>query len=1004
MKKKITRIWGIGLVIVLMSTLCMIPVSPASAADPLTWTTEVIPGTTGYVLMDQTVTPDGDVTDIAIGEDGDVMYACGGANVTYRSTDMGVSWAQIATDAGTEVTVAIDADLVAVANDDSDMVAIVDTATMDVYVSTNGGTSWGDLGNVGFSNLYDIAVSPAASGIHYVAVAGVDGSGAAVYYIKLGIGGNWKDAETEATGFQPATDAALAVEFSPNFASDLVLTAVTVDTATSTYFEVLQLTTTPNWNADAGFDQYAVLLEDSAGNPFVATAASIALAPTYLGGDEIERVAFVGIDLVGSAQDNADGVYRLEDYVHKQVLAQRDIHSVAFDGSTCVAGITGIGTTGTTVWRSADPLTSIPTFRGSAALKSPGGNDMVVVGFAGTTVVAGTSGDESAFSVSEDNGASFNDISLIDTGITNIEDVAVSPDGAQLYMATDNGTDLSVWRKASAWQRVLSVDDSTPGYIVRISPDDPDIVYVAKNQNTDLYYSKAGGDTKWYKRSAPGNIQDIAVESTDVAYMALYNGKNVTRTDNGGFVWDTPINTKLASGNINTIACLGEDKVIVGSTAGFVSYSTDGAESWTKIGVGVDIPGAVQVAADGLEDGNNIYVGTSYAPLVFRWTIGQASTEPWAYIYCATVPDNSVITGMTMQGGTLYASTSNGTASTFMRNTMPFMPEIAMVFWSAAPTVTGAFNNAPSEMRISAAATYNKVWDCSGSTLYSFMDTLAVTAPAPIAPAEGATVALNAQSGLPYNVTFTWSRPSKATNYTLMIALDPFFAETIVRLTDCAMSFFDPVSYTLTGSDLAALTPGTTYYWAVQASQPMTSGMSAMPGRAFTLESGAAVAPTIGSPQNGASNVGSNPAFSWSPVAGATMYEFQLSVGTTFTETLYSGTLPETGIRPPVELDPGVTYFWRVRSVEPVTGDWSTISNFTVALPEKAPTPPVEIIQQPAPIIEIPAPEPAPIINIPAVPEQPAPTAQGYIWAIIIIGAILVIALVVLIVRTRRQV
>jgi photosystem II stability/assembly factor-like uncharacterized protein len=1002
MKKRITKLWGVGLVIVLLSTL-FVAAAPASAANPLTWNTEVIPGTTGYVLLNPS-----DVTDIAIGEDGDVIYAVGGDTYVYRSTDMGVTWSQIATDAGTKVDYSVNADLVAVAADDSDVVIIadcIDGSTYDGYVmvTTDGGAEWAFLGDLvtqaGSTAINDIDISTAASGTRFVAVATADAPAAELYYIELGIGGIWKNANTLASAH--AATSALACTFSPNFASDLVLTVVTID-ATSTYFEVLQLTTSPAWNTTAGFDKYPVGIEDASG-VFVSQAASIALAPTYLGGDEIERIAFVGIDVAADA-NASDGVYRLEDYAYTQVMSKKDIHSVAFDGSTCVAGITGAAGTGTTVWRSADPLTSIPTFRGTAALKSPGGDSLVVVGFAGTTIVAGTSGDESCFSVSEDVGASFNDISLIDTSIAVIEDTAVAPDGTAVYMATDNGTNFSVWRKASAWQRVLSVQ-ADKGYIIRVAPDDTDIIYVAAYGGTDVYYSKEGGDTKWYKRGAPDNIQDIAVESSDVAYMALASKKTVSKTDNGGFVWDTPVDTDLASGVLWTIKCISEDNVIVSSTAGCVSYSTDGNESWTKIGQAVDIPVPIQVTADGLQEGNHIYAGTgAAAPLVYRWTLGQADTEPWECIYCATLPDNSYITGMTMQGGTLYASTSNGTASTFMRNTMAFMPEIAMMFWSAAPTVAADFNNAPTEMRISAAATYNKVWDCGDTTLYSFMDTLAVTAPTPIAPAAGATVPLNAQSGLPYNVTFTWSRPSMATNYTLMVALDPFFSETILRLVDCSFSFFDPVSYTLTGNNLAALTPGTTYYWAVQASQPMTSGMSAMPGLAFTLESGAAVAPTIGSPANGASNVLTTPSFSWSPVAGATMYEFQLAVGTTFTETIYSGTLPETGIRPPVELDPGVTYFWRVRSVEPVVGDWSTIANFTVAVPAEEPPPPVEIIQQPAPVIEIPAPEPAPIINIPAAPEQPAPTAQGYIWAIIIIGAILVIALVVLIVRTRRQV
>jgi len=111
------------------------------------------------------------------------------------------------------------------------------------------------------------------------------------------------------------------------------------------------------------------------------------------------------------------------------------------------------------------------------------------------------------------------------------------------------------------------------------------------------------------------------------------------------------------------------------------------------------------------------------------------------------------------------------------------------------------------------------------------------------------------------------------------------------------------------------------------------------------------------------------------------------------------------GIQPAVTLERGATYFWRVRAIEPVEGDWSTIANFTVA--EEAPAPPDPVVvtttQPPDIIVEIPPAPPATVIEIP-----PAPAAEeiapAYIWAIIIIGAVLVIAVIVLIVRTRRTV
>jgi hypothetical protein len=137
------------------------------------------------------------------------------------------------------------------------------------------------------------------------------------------------------------------------------------------------------------------------------------------------------------------------------------------------------------------------------------------------------------------------------------------------------------------------------------------------------------------------------------------------------------------------------------------------------------------------------------------------------------------------------------------------------------------------------------------------------------------------------------------------------------------------------------------------------------------------------------------------------MYDFQLSEGTAFAAPVYATQVANAGVQLPlnVTLEQGKTYFWRVRALLPVQGDWSTIANITIAeaVPVVVPTPPVVIQQMPAPIINIPAAPPAQQIVIPAQPAEKVinPT---YIWAIIIIGAVLVIAVIVLIVRTRRTV
>ncbi|GAG78852.1 unnamed protein product [marine sediment metagenome] len=133
-----------------------------------------------------------------------------------------------------------------------------------------------------------------------------------------------------------------------------------------------------------------------------------------------------------------------------------------------------------------------------------------------------------------------------------------------------------------------------------------------------------------------------------------------------------------------------------------------------------------------------------------------------------------------------------------------------------------------------------------------------------------------------------------------------------------------------------------------------------------------------------------------------------------------------------VEYMPDTTYYWKVRvdytevgdpttyEYGPVRGQWSEVRSFTVieapVTPpvEVAPTPEITVSVPPAPTVILPAPEiiiPTPEIVLPApqvtLPPSPAPVAPIPGWAlylIIIIGAVLVIALIVLILRTRRPV
>jgi len=180
--------------------------------------------------------------------------------------------------------------------------------------------------------------------------------------------------------------------------------------------------------------------------------------------------------------------------------------------------------------------------------------------------------------------------------------------------------------------------------------------------------------------------------------------------------------------------------------------------------------------------------------------------------------------------------------------------------------------------------------------------------------------------------------------------------------------------------------------------------------------------------------------FSWERPSKAIKYQLQVAVDDGFNEKVLTQVVPSTttttsgtiaqivgpGAASPYTLSfmPGTTYYWHVRAypdgAKPYS-PWSATRSFSVAeLPEAAA--PVIIEQPPAPVIAvpptpeiiiqspdiiIPTPEimlPAPEVNLPPAPAQVEAIPGWALYVIIIIGAVLMVALIVLILRTRRPV
>lgn len=835
MKKKFSRLMGVGLAVVIVTTM-LVGVLPVSAGT-LAWGTETIPSTTSKVIVTEAI------NDIAIGPDGTTIYAALSPNTLYKSTDAGKTWSGLTAPGAA-------ADLVAVAPDDTDLIAVADGTT--VWISTNGGSTFNTLGTPtgtggDITAINDVDISRELSGIHYIAAGGTRTAAAQLSYFNYGAaapawldaaGGDWNSTITA------ATDNILAIAFSPNFPSDRIVMAVTFDATNRLEFQIGSFAA-KDWNLNVGgFTSYPVDLDVVA---TAAAAASISVDANYLGSDEATRVVFVGAETTAG---DAGGIYRVDDNSVEDLKTGVAIQSVAYN-TAATKLVAGEGSTGNNVYRSADPTASSPTVSGASTYKRTGINNnttTVLVGWSGSDVVAASGGTDGAFSVSVDDGKTFNDISLVNSAMTNLTDVAVSADGSMVYLVANDNTDTSLWRKASSWQRVFTAAAAT-AFVVRPAPDDWDVVYLAEVGTTNIFYTNDGGENKWTLRYGGVNVGDLAVESADVAY-ALTSGANntVSKSDNAGFIWDSAENTGNG-GNNHMIKSLGEDLVIVGSVDGFVAYSDDGNDSWTAISDPLGgTPLLTQVTASGLADGDFIYAATSeLGGNISRLEIG---VDDWDDIISGTtttaagdLPANAAmgVYGLALEDGVLYASASDGTDSGLWRTLSPSTADDGST-WSYKLT-TDATNidlgDGPQGLLVSAGST--KLWaiDQDNAKLYSFTDTTAVEVPSLTGPTDGFSVAMNPQTGRALDVAFNWDRLSKSTDYNLEIGLDPDFDQS-VRTENVDSSSSKVVlilgPFTAGGGGTLEWMAGETYYWRVRAASngPLYSNWSGV--NSFTIE------------------------------------------------------------------------------------------------------------------------------------------------------------------------
>jgi hypothetical protein len=568
-----------------------------------------------------------------------------------------------------------------------------------VLYTDDAGVDWVDTGIVlpASETIRDIAISVDYGGNRDIGVATVTGTGNGSFYIITSkpfgqMSGLWQD-QGAAPSVAPLPRGSadyFNIRFSPNYASDHSV-ALVYATINATYFNVGFRDVNVNSTLNYAFTGNGVEVKNS---PSAANASpgmnqlnisDLELPEDFSGQTANLRRVYISLDCEGNkGAMSQDGIFRIDD-THTYLLMDtsrtldKSIYSIAYYGTYAsgklIAGERrGAACTATVPTWFTDSPTVCPIPCWYPALKPATGaagqlictsqtlgigsarvawSDDGALAFAGTGSLAERNSvqgganwydnllnapiqnDESAFSVSRNNGETWNQLGLIDTTIDWFNDVAPSLDCTTIYIASVNhnngaGCDEfdSVWRStlnadvadplpASRtlgfyWERVMThttsiscADGQTDMPLLRlpqICDDVPDgrIVAWAAQETRAQLWSPDYGDF-WAAILPRDAIQDFTFETSEIIYELSPTGM-VQRVTNSGTEW----NTKSTSNDsrvmsAHTIAAFPKGKVLVGAAsqqADIASFSPVEGKQWITVPGNNTSFGNVHVAFD----------------------------------------------------------------------------------------------------------------------------------------------------------------------------------------------------------------------------------------------------------------------------------------------------------------------------------------------------------------------------------------------------------------------
>ena len=1017
--------WSCALIPLLLLSIVFVSEPLRADAAALEWEEADTPG-----MADNIVVSPSEVSDIAVGRNS-VLYAVDSENSrAYRSLDAGMSWEEISSalsDAGAKLP----ASEIAVAPDNEGIVAAVTAGGSAVYVSLDGGMSWDDANvPVLTGNIQALAISAkyTEGGKVYREIAvgtaewGDDSTTGQLWVLQGS--SMWASWENQDLAIDPSHTGAeiSALAYSPDYQHDrtLVVVASTAGDVSAPYQEHTWLCLGERDTEDGGtswdsFDGYPLEIAAAGDGADVAFInSSLALPSDYSSEDEPSRRLFISYDRDPDAGDDVylideDTPYRLDANGGADInLASISYHGTTDSGTLLAGDADPVATTLTVqVRRTEEPFDQYPEWDTASVPPTGSGNAVVswnpdgTIAYCGTSQSPGEALDESAVSASLD-GDTWRQMGLIDIAFQ-LGDIAVTPDSEFLFVTSGStfGPE-GVWRSFSdplgeSWERVLTMDTDTNAIIVRLSPNynNDHTLYAAEVGGEQIAVSHNRGRTWEWCHRPPGQVFDLVVQDEDTIYVALPSG-NIMKSSAGGWRWDDPVETTLT--DINMLAVVDEEMILVGGRNGDVAYSTDRGESFIEIsevlGSG---EGDVQVVADADFSQNGIIYAATNLPDEGLWRYIIGVSDEWEQLDedITEVEQGQRISGLAVgPEGTLYAlrlEPASDTAGGMTRWLYPSCPsctdlEYDFINFSLPSDVsfdpTAVFLNTVSYIELSWDPDETQVWtiDTTEQRIYRFRDTLCKRGPDLESPEDEAVILLGpCPCDRPPSLTLDWEELSDVTEYEMAVYLDQ---DSAIQVWSAHSSYNGIIA--TSGDAPAPLSSGTAYYWKVRSDEPIKSPWSEIKSFALALVEISGLYPTPG-----ATGVSVRPVFTWDSAGQNTSYEFVLARDSQFSDVLVSMTgmnaLTSTSWSCDRELDYSTIYFWQVRPVSSSSqGGWVTGVFTTEAAP-----------QTPEPAAQAPVAAQAP----------PSPTSSippYLLWVMVGIGTALVVSLLVLIVRTGR--